>query len=270
MAAKTLNDFTLAGTAASDDFVVGFDTAVANGERKWTVATIANAVSGVMATELNNAFFNTTDVIPIANGGTGQTTAFAGLVALANGGASTGGKYLKVNAGNTALEYDTIDLSTADVTGVLPIANGGTGGSTGGATTAKAWVNFDGTTTGTWAGGASTVTRVVGSTTATITTTNAHGLTTGNSVWVLTGVAPGSYPVTVLTSNTFTITTVLTSGLTAVAITFQGSTIRSQYNVSSVTKRGVGLYTVNFTTPMTDLNYAAFLALITIALNASG
>ena len=98
-----------------------------------------------MTPELNSAFFNSTDVIPIANGGTGQTTAFAGLVALANGGASTAGRFLKVNAGNTALEYDTIDLNSPDVTGILPIAKGGTGGSTGGATTAKAWVNFNGT-----------------------------------------------------------------------------------------------------------------------------
>jgi hypothetical protein len=120
----------------------------------------------------------------------------------------------------------------------------------------KAWVNFDGTTSGTWAGGASTVTRVAGSTTATVTTTNAHGLTTGNIVYVLTGVVAGSYTVTVLASNTFTITTVATTALNAVAITFRGSTIHSSYNVSSITKNGIGDYTVNFTTPMGDVNYA--------------
>jgi hypothetical protein len=126
-----------------------------------------------------------------------------------------------------------------------------------GLTSAKAWVNFDGNSTTTWAGGASTVTRVAASTTATITTTNAHGLTTGNSVYVLTGVVAGSYNVTVLTSNTFTITTVATTALTAVAITFQVSSIRSQYNVSSVTKNGIGDYTVNFATPMADVNFTA-------------
>lgn len=31
--------------------------------------------------------------------------------------------------------------------------------------------------------------------------------------------------------------------------------IRAQYNVSSITDNGVGLYTVNFTTAMTDANY---------------
>jgi hypothetical protein len=126
-----------------------------------------------------------------------------------------------------------------------------------GLTSAKAWVNFDGSTSGTWAGGTSTVTRVLGSTTATITTTNAHGLTTGNSVYVLTGVVAGSYIVTVLTSNTFTITTIATTALNAIAITFQVSSIRSQYNVSSVTKNGIGDYTVNFATPMADVNFTA-------------
>jgi len=105
MATKTLNDFTLAGAAASDDFIVGFDTAVAGGERKWTVATIANAVSGVMTPELNNSFFNSTDTIPISRGGTGQTTAFASLVALGNGGASSANGFLKVNSSNTGLTY---------------------------------------------------------------------------------------------------------------------------------------------------------------------
>jgi hypothetical protein len=121
---------------------------------------------------------------------------------------------------------------------------------------AKAWANFDGTTSGTWAGGSSTVTRVAASTTATITTTNPHGLTTGNTVWVLTGVVAGSYTVTVLTTTTFTITTVATTALSAVAITFQGSNIRSSYNVSSVTKNATGDYTVNFATAMADANYA--------------
>jgi hypothetical protein len=34
------------------------------------------------------------------------------------------------------------------------------------------------------------------------------------------------------------------------------ATIRSSYNVSSVTKNGTGDYTVNFATPMTDANYS--------------
>jgi hypothetical protein len=44
-------------------------------------------------------------------------------------------------------------------------------------------------------------------------------------------------------------------------VNFNGTTspgtIRSSYNVSSVTKNGTGDYTVNFTTPMADANYSA-------------
>jgi len=121
----------------------------------------------------------------------------------------------------------------------------------------KAWVNFDGTISATWAGGTSTVTRASGSTTATVTTASAHGLTTGNSVYALTGVVAGTYTVTVLTTTTFTITTVATTALSAASITFQGSTIRSSYNVSSITKNGQGDYTMNFAAAMADVNYSA-------------
>jgi len=44
-------------------------------------------------------------------------------------------------------------------------------------------------------------------------------------------------------------------------VNFNGTTspgtIRSSYNVSSVTKNGFGNYTVNFTTALTDANYSA-------------
>lgn len=121
----------------------------------------------------------------------------------------------------------------------------------------RAWVNFDGTSNGTFAGGASTVSRTAGSTTATITTTTAHGLITGNSVHALTGVDIDTYTVTVLTSTTFTITTVATTALTAAAITFAVNTIRASGNVSSVADNGNGSYTINFATAMPDANYAA-------------
>jgi hypothetical protein len=125
-------------------------------------------------------------------------------------------------------------------------------------TTARAWVNFNGTAgSGAWAGGASTVTRSAGSTTATVTTTNPHGLTTGQTVYAASGVVAGTYVVTVLTTTTFTITTVATTALSAAAITFNVSAIRSSYNVSSVTKLGVGDYQIGFQTPMADANYCS-------------
>lgn len=120
----------------------------------------------------------------------------------------------------------------------------------------RAWVNFNGTAAGTFAGGASTVTRIAGSTTATITTTTAHGLTSGNIVYAASGVVAGTYTVTVLTSTTFTITTAATTALSAVAITFNFATIRAAGNINSVAKLGTGDYAINLTTAMPDANYA--------------
>lgn len=116
----------------------------------------------------------------------------------------------------------------------------------------RAWVTFDATAAGTFAGGVSTVTRIAASTTATITTTNPHGLTTSNVIWALTGVAAGLYSVTVTSTTQFTITTVATTALNAVAITFQFLNILGSGNVNSVVKQATGKYYVNLTTPLPD------------------
>jgi hypothetical protein len=68
---------------------------------------------------------NLTGTLAIANGGTGQVTANAAFNALAPSQASASGKYLKSNGTDTA--WDQIDISTGDITGTLPVANGGTG-----------------------------------------------------------------------------------------------------------------------------------------------
>lgn len=66
--------------------------------------------------------------LPLTSGGTGQTTANAAFNALAPVQTTASGKYLKSDGTNTA--WDQIDISTADITGTLPIANGGTGQTT--------------------------------------------------------------------------------------------------------------------------------------------
>jgi len=63
------------------------------------------------------------------------------------------------------------------------------------------------------AGGACTVERTGGSTTATVTCQFPHKLVTGNTITVLAGVVVGNYVVTVLTDKTFTITTVATTAI---------------------------------------------------------
>ena len=66
-----------------------------------------------------------TGTLPIVNGGTGQTTANTGLNALLTVQTGQANKYLQTDGTNTS--WDAISLSTADITGVLPVANGGTG-----------------------------------------------------------------------------------------------------------------------------------------------
>jgi len=63
-----------------------------------------------------------TGILPLANGGTGQSSAQAAMNALAGG--VTTARVLRGNGTNVALAQVTL---TTDVTGTLPAANGGTG-----------------------------------------------------------------------------------------------------------------------------------------------
>jgi hypothetical protein len=68
---------------------------------------------------------NLTGTLAIANGGTGQTSASAALNALLPSQTSNANKYLQTDGTNSS--WDAISLSTADITGTLAVANGGTG-----------------------------------------------------------------------------------------------------------------------------------------------
>jgi hypothetical protein len=71
---------------------------------------------------------NLTGTLAIANGGTGQVTANAALNALLPSQTSNANKYLQTDGTNSS--WDAISLSTADITGTLAVANGGTGATT--------------------------------------------------------------------------------------------------------------------------------------------
>lgn len=214
----------------------------------------------------------------------GDSFNLIGQIQNRNGGANTGGAIAFINSGNDLGDnrYAYIGAITSgagqngnnlvfgtNLNGGVPAermritANGQlqtmvTGGpSISDAFVCRAWVNFNGTASGAFTGGTSTVSRTAGSTTARVTTTTNHGLLTGNTVSVLTGVVAGAYVVTVTSNTTFTITTVATTVLTNAAITFAVNLIRASGNVSSITDNGVGDYTVNFTTAMQDTNYSA-------------
>jgi hypothetical protein len=94
-----------------------------------TGVTIANGNKVMVWSDGTNFYEvqaqNLTGTLAIVNGGTGQTTANAAFNALAPSQTSASGKYLKSDGTNTS--WDQIDISTGDITGTLPVANGGTG-----------------------------------------------------------------------------------------------------------------------------------------------
>ena len=102
------------------------------------------------AWELVDVTADITGAVPIANGGTGQTTATTGFNALAPVQTANAGKFLTTDGTNAA--WELVQLA-ADVSGTLPIANGGTGQTTAaaaitaltGAQTSGQYLRSDGT-----------------------------------------------------------------------------------------------------------------------------
>jgi hypothetical protein len=139
---------------------------IANGGTGQTTATTGfNALAPVqtantgkfLTTDGTNAAWELVDVtaditgaVPIANGGTGQTTATTGFNALAPSQGANAGKFLTTDGTNAA--WELVQLA-ADVSGTLPIANGGTGQTTAaaaitaltGAQTSGQYLRSDGT-----------------------------------------------------------------------------------------------------------------------------
>jgi hypothetical protein len=103
--------------------VIGNTTAAGTGVTVTNGAKVMVWSDGTNFSELQAA--NLTGTLAVANGGTGQTTANTAFNALAPAQTSANGKYLKSDGTNTS--WDQIDISTGDITGTLPVANGGTG-----------------------------------------------------------------------------------------------------------------------------------------------
>jgi len=115
----------------------------------------------------------TTGSLPIASGGTGQTTRQAAINALA--GTQTANRVLRSNGTDTTLSQ--VALAT-DVTGTLPVANGGTGATT---FTSGAILKGDGTSAVSAASAADIVAAI--STTAVALSTNSTNAIGYNQTW---------------------------------------------------------------------------------------
>jgi sugar lactone lactonase YvrE len=96
------------------------------------IDTEFNNIQTAVATKTDNAsaaitggsITGITD-LAIADGGTGASTATAALNNLLPSQTSNANKYLQTDGTNAS--WDAVSLSTADITGTLPVANGGTG-----------------------------------------------------------------------------------------------------------------------------------------------
>jgi hypothetical protein len=243
---KTL---TVAGTAKFAGSTSGTTTVQATAVAGTTTLTLPAATDTLVGKATTDTLTNKTLTSPVIS-----TITNTGTLTLPTSTDTLVGRATTDTLTNKTLTTPNINSAqVATVSGTAPLYM------------CRAWVNFNGTGNGTFAGGTSTVSRTAGSTTATVTTTNSHGLITGNSVSALTGVVAGVYTVTVLTATTFTITTVATTVLTAASITFAVNTIRASGNVSSISDNGTGDYTVNFTTAMSDANYAVTFGAVSVA-----
>ena len=186
-------------------------------------------------------------IVPISKGGTGETTAATAFNALAPTQAGNTGKFLTTDGTNAA--WDLVDVA-ADITGAVPIANGGTGATD--AVNARA--NLEAAKSG-----ANTDITSVALTTGTISTTPASGNDLANKTYVDTMVSSGIHfhqPVRVESPINLTATynngtagvgATLTNSGTQVALVIDGVTVSVNDRVlvyQQTTQTQNGIYVV--------------------------
>jgi hypothetical protein len=157
-----------------------------------------------------NASTISLSTVPVNLGGTGQTTANAGFNALAPSQTSNSGKYLKTDGTNTS--WDLLDISTGDITGTLPVTNGGTGATTASGARTNLAAAASATTisagTGLSGGGDLTANR-----TLSIANTGVTAAAYGSASKTLTATVNAQGQLTVLADTNIAITNTQVSGL---------------------------------------------------------
>jgi hypothetical protein len=130
-AADKVPYFTGSGTAAVADFTSFGRSLVDDADASAARTTLGlGTIATQAANNVNISGGSVTGItdLAIADGGTGASTANAALNNLLPSQSTNAGKYLVTDGTNTS--WDQINISTSDITGTLPIANGGTGSTT--------------------------------------------------------------------------------------------------------------------------------------------
>jgi hypothetical protein len=128
---------TVSNTTLAAKAITASTTLAVTGTSTLTGAVTATAgvtgpITSSSATITGGTITGITD-LAVADGGTGASTAAAGLNNLLPSQTSAANKYLQSDGTNAS--WDAVSLSTADITGTLAVANGGTGVTTSTGTT---------------------------------------------------------------------------------------------------------------------------------------
>jgi len=212
-AATTLNlgaatgTATVANTTLAAKAITASTTLAVTGTSTLTGAVTATAgvtgpITSSSATITGGSISGITD-LAVADGGTGASTAAGGLNNLLPSQTGNANKYLQTDGTNAS--WDAVSLSTADITGTLPVANGGTGvtSSTGtgnvvlsnsptlvtpalGTPSALVGTNITGTASGLTAGNVTTNANLTGAVTSVGNATSLGSFSSANLLGALT------------------------------------------------------------------------------------